>query len=260
MTILFRAVLSPCIGVCSLGDDGLCDGCHRTGAEIARWSQMNDDERLQLMETVLARARVAARVKPLTPARRRLPDLLAALHPLAKAAARAAAGTTPSSPTCCPDGRVLVEAAVLVGLVPAQTGHAGAADPSHRCTCATTRDRSSFPGGRIEPDDADAVAAAVRETCEEVGLPPAQVAPLGFLDPLATITGFRVLPVVATIDSDYVAHPGPERSRRSVRSAAGVPARPGQPGQPVAGTSRPRASGVGIQLSQDNASGASPPR
>ncbi|GAB3386086.1 hypothetical protein GCM10027432_19880 [Lysobacter fragariae] len=49
----FRAVLSPCVGVCSLGDDGLCDGCLRTGPEIARWSQMNDDERLQLMEAVL---------------------------------------------------------------------------------------------------------------------------------------------------------------------------------------------------------------
>ena len=53
MTTYFRAVLSPCVGVCSLADDGLCEGCHRTGAEIARWSQMNDDERLQLMERVL---------------------------------------------------------------------------------------------------------------------------------------------------------------------------------------------------------------
>jgi len=49
----FRAVLSPCIGICQLGDDGLCLGCHRTTAEIARWSQMNDDERLRLMEHVL---------------------------------------------------------------------------------------------------------------------------------------------------------------------------------------------------------------
>jgi predicted Fe-S protein YdhL (DUF1289 family) len=53
MTTYFRAVLSPCIGVCLLGDDGLCAGCHRTGPEIARWSQMNDDERLHLMEAIL---------------------------------------------------------------------------------------------------------------------------------------------------------------------------------------------------------------
>lgn len=53
MNSAFRAVLSPCVGVCALDDDGLCLGCHRTSAEIARWIQMNDDERLRLMETVL---------------------------------------------------------------------------------------------------------------------------------------------------------------------------------------------------------------
>lgn len=49
----FRAVLSPCVGVCSLDRAGLCEGCLRTTAEIARWPQMNDDERLHLMEAVL---------------------------------------------------------------------------------------------------------------------------------------------------------------------------------------------------------------
>jgi uncharacterized protein len=53
MDASFRAVLSPCIGVCTLGDDGLCHGCLRSGAEIARWMQMGDDERLRLMEQVL---------------------------------------------------------------------------------------------------------------------------------------------------------------------------------------------------------------
>ena len=53
MTTTFRAVLSPCIGVCVLGGDGLCDGCLRTGNEIALWSQMSDDERLRFMEQVL---------------------------------------------------------------------------------------------------------------------------------------------------------------------------------------------------------------
>lgn len=56
----FRAVLSPCIGVCSLDAGGLCEGCHRSTAEIARWSQMSDDERLYLMEVVLP-GREAAR-------------------------------------------------------------------------------------------------------------------------------------------------------------------------------------------------------
>ncbi len=49
----FRAVLSPCIGTCSLDDDGLCEGCLRNTGEIARWSQMSDAERLRIMEIVL---------------------------------------------------------------------------------------------------------------------------------------------------------------------------------------------------------------
>ncbi|RDZ28977.1 DUF1289 domain-containing protein [Lysobacter silvisoli] len=53
MSFQFRAVLSPCIGVCTLDEQGLCLGCFRTTSEIARWSQMNDDERLRLMEQVL---------------------------------------------------------------------------------------------------------------------------------------------------------------------------------------------------------------
>jgi len=49
----FRAVLSPCIGICSLDDAGLCEGCRRTTSEIARWGQMSDDERLRVMEVLL---------------------------------------------------------------------------------------------------------------------------------------------------------------------------------------------------------------
>jgi predicted Fe-S protein YdhL (DUF1289 family) len=53
MNVPVRAVLSPCVGICALDDDGYCQGCHRNTAEISRWSQMGDDERLRLMETVL---------------------------------------------------------------------------------------------------------------------------------------------------------------------------------------------------------------
>lgn len=53
MNVPFRAVLSPCIGVCTLDEEGSCLGCHRTAGEIALWSQMDDDERLHLMEHVL---------------------------------------------------------------------------------------------------------------------------------------------------------------------------------------------------------------
>ena len=49
----FRAVLSPCIGICALDAQGLCEGCLRTSSEIAAWPHMNDDQRLRLIEVVL---------------------------------------------------------------------------------------------------------------------------------------------------------------------------------------------------------------
>ena len=52
-------------------------------------------------------------------------------------------------------------------------------------------------------------AAALREAREEVGLQPAQFTPLGYLDPLLTITGFRVVPLLGLIASDFVASPDP---------------------------------------------------
>lgn len=48
-----RAVLTPCTGVCSLDLQGFCEGCQRTGTEIAGWLQMSDEERLRMMEEVL---------------------------------------------------------------------------------------------------------------------------------------------------------------------------------------------------------------
>ncbi|GAB3728520.1 hypothetical protein GCM10028794_02060 [Silanimonas algicola] len=45
--------LTPCIGICSLDASGFCEGCFRTGDEIARWSLMADAERQRLMDEVL---------------------------------------------------------------------------------------------------------------------------------------------------------------------------------------------------------------
>ncbi|GHA75141.1 hypothetical protein GCM10007067_10310 [Lysobacter bugurensis] len=107
-----------------------------------------------------------------------------------------------------PDAHVWREAAVLVGLVPRSTG---AQVLLTRRTDALRHHAGqvSFPGGRIEPEDRDAVAAALRETHEELGIAPDIVRPLGYLDRLVTITGFRVLPVVAVIDPAYIAKPDP---------------------------------------------------
>lgn len=65
----------------------------------------------------------------------------------------------------------------------------------------------SFPGGRIESTDADPAQAALREAHEEIGLDPGAARVLGYLEPLLTVTGFRVYPVVASIDDGYRAAP-----------------------------------------------------
>jgi predicted Fe-S protein YdhL (DUF1289 family) len=45
--------LTPCIGICTLDAQGLCEGCHRTAGEIAAWASLSDEARLGLMLTVL---------------------------------------------------------------------------------------------------------------------------------------------------------------------------------------------------------------
>lgn len=57
----------------------------------------------------------------------------------------------------------------------------------------------AFPGGRIEPSDRDALAAALRECEEEVGIPPSAVEVLGYLGAHLTLTGYVVTPVVGLL-------------------------------------------------------------
>ncbi len=67
----------------------------------------------------------------------------------------------------------------------------------------------AFPGGRVEPDDRDAVATALRESHEEIGLAADHVTPLGYLDAFETISGFTVTPVVARVAADASLKPDP---------------------------------------------------
>jgi 8-oxo-dGTP pyrophosphatase MutT (NUDIX family) len=67
----------------------------------------------------------------------------------------------------------------------------------------------SFPGGRIEPEDADPEHAALREAREEVGLPAEQVELIGRLDTYRTRTGFEVVPVVGLVRPPLVLAPDP---------------------------------------------------
>jgi 8-oxo-dGTP pyrophosphatase MutT (NUDIX family) len=67
----------------------------------------------------------------------------------------------------------------------------------------------SFPGGRVEPDDASLAAAALREATEEVGLPAASVSVLGHLAEYETVTGYRVTPVVGWVEPPFALIPDP---------------------------------------------------
>ncbi|SFS01166.1 NUDIX domain-containing protein [Dyella sp. OK004] len=67
----------------------------------------------------------------------------------------------------------------------------------------------AFPGGRTDPEDADAVATALRESEEEVGLDRSLVTPVGFLDGFETISGYRITPVVARIAPQARLYPAP---------------------------------------------------
>lgn len=61
----------------------------------------------------------------------------------------------------------------------------------------------SFPGGRVEAHDESAVATALRETEEEVGLSPSHIEIVGELDLYDTRTGFRITPVVGLVEPGF---------------------------------------------------------
>lgn len=60
----------------------------------------------------------------------------------------------------------------------------------------------SFPGGGRDEGDTGVVANALREAREEIGLDPARVEVLGYLDDYPTLTRYMVTPVVGLIDGE----------------------------------------------------------
>jgi 8-oxo-dGTP pyrophosphatase MutT (NUDIX family) len=93
-------------------------------------------------------------------------------------------------------------AAVLVPVI----DHAGGATILLTRRAETLRHHKgqiSFPGGRRDEGDADLAAAALRESQEEVGLDPATVSIIGYLDDYPTLTGYRITPVVGVVNQAF---------------------------------------------------------
>lgn len=93
-------------------------------------------------------------------------------------------------------------AAVLIGLVPRDEG------VTVLLTQRTAQLRAhsgqvAFPGGKIDAEDASPIAAALREAQEEIGLDPALVTPLGYLDCYLSSSGYRIVPVVGMVEPGF---------------------------------------------------------
>jgi 8-oxo-dGTP pyrophosphatase MutT (NUDIX family) len=58
----------------------------------------------------------------------------------------------------------------------------------------------SFPGGQADPGDRDPAQTALREACEELGIPEPRVRLLGMLSRIDTTTGFIIQPIVGILD------------------------------------------------------------
>jgi 8-oxo-dGTP pyrophosphatase MutT (NUDIX family) len=105
-----------------------------------------------------------------------------------------------------PEGRVLREAGVLIGVMAGEVPRVlltkRASGLKHH------PGQIAFPGGKVDPGDGGPVGAALREAEEEIGLPRGVVEVLGTLPPHETVTGYVVTPVLGWISDPF--EPVPE--------------------------------------------------
>lgn len=127
-------------------------------------------------------------------------------------AAQVKPSTTPHSADETPP---TVNAAVLMGIVHRPSGIEGKDNATIILTQRPTHLRAhagqiAFPGGKMDAQDADATACALREAHEEVGLSQEFVAVLGELPSYTTGLGYHVVPVLALVSPEHRIDINPE--------------------------------------------------
>ncbi len=105
------------------------------------------------------------------------------------------------------------EAAVLIAIALADgiTRHESAIVLTQRTAHLSTHSgQIAFAGGKVDAADADAIAAALREAHEEVGLDSAYCEVLGTLPRYITGTAFHITPVVALVRPGFALQANPD--------------------------------------------------
>lgn len=73
----------------------------------------------------------------------------------------------------------------------------------------THRGQVAYPGGKRDPEDTSLIATALRETHEEIGLPPDQVKVIAPLSQVMSLHRILVTPYVGVVPGDHPLEPNP---------------------------------------------------
>ncbi len=106
--------------------------------------------------------------------------------------------------------RAPAEAAVLVPIVMREQEGPTVLLTQRTAHLSTHSGQIAFPGGKVDAEDADVQATALREAQEEVGLHPRHVQVIGQLPLYITGSSFWVTPVIALVTPDFELQANPD--------------------------------------------------